>query len=366
VTGDQRNINLDSSQRSAVAGHRSGILKMQTIVLTLILLGINAILAIWVTVPFSGWLAHRVGAMDQPGKYKIHSRPTPRLGGLGIILAFAGTIAGLLSLATISGTVYRHVIILLALMPGIALLGFVDDLRGLKEWIKFLSEGLIALIFIALVSIEFGWLAILAWFWIVGLINGYNFLDGMDGLASGVATIHLLTLTLMFLIVGNGILALVAGLLAVATVSFLRYNWPPAQIFMGDIGSLSLGFAIASLSLLVVINENFALEAMLAVALAAGLPVGDVALTFLRRLVNGKPLFPADRGHFYDQMIDKGKLPKSKILRLSLITSAAIGSLSIVAFVLPTPLAIGSFILAGGLLLAAAWYFKISLRWETS
>lgn len=339
---------------------------MHPIILTLVLLGINAILALWVTVPFSGWLAHRLGAMDQPGKYKIHSTPTPRLGGLGIILAFACTITGLLSIAPLSSMAYRHLIILLALMPGIAVLGFVDDLRGLKEWIKFLSEGLIALIFIALVGIEFGWLAILAWFWIVGLINGYNFLDGMDGLAGGAATIHLLTLTMMFLSAGNDILALVAGLLAVATVGFLRYNWPPAQIFMGDIGSLSLGFVIAILSLLLVINENFALQAMLAVALAAGLPMGDVALTFLRRLVNGKPLFSADRGHFYDQMVDRGNLAKPKILRLSLIISAAIGSLSIVTLTLSTLLAIGSFTLAGGLLLLVAWHFKISLKWETS
>ncbi len=340
-------------------------LSMHPIIFSLVILATSAFLAIWLTIPFSMWLAGRVGAIDMPGKYKIHARPIPRLGGLGILLAFGLTSSGLLLSLDIPAIVYRQLIVLLTLLLGVAAIGFLDDVRGVREWIKFVWEGIIALILISLLDAQSWWLAVIAWFWIVGLINGYNFLDGMDGLAASAAAINLLALAAMCIISGNGVLAIIAGALATATLGFLRYNWPPATIFMGDIGSLSLGFMISALSLLLVINENFSFNAVLAVILAASLPLGDVSLTFLRRLVNRKPLFPADRGHFYDQMVDQGDLSKLKAVCLAMLTATVVGGLGVMIFTLPPPLAIGGFVLGGILLLGAAWHFKISLRWET-
>lgn len=336
------------------------------ILYSVITLAVSAFLSIWLTVPFSTWLADRIGAIDLPGKNKIHSQPTPRLGGLGILLAFVLTLSGLLLVIDIPSIIYRQVVVLFPLILCIAVVGFLDDVYNLRAWIKFVLEGIIGIILVlSLIGAGTWWaIAVITWFWIVGLINGYNFLDGLDGIAASVATMHLFALAAMFLISGNGFLAIVAGTLAVATLGFLRYNWPPATIFMGDIGSLSLGFVISALSLLLVINESFSFNAILAVMLAASLPLGDLSLTFVRRLVNRKPLFLADRGHFYDQMVDRGNLSELNAIRLSLIIAVAVGVLGVITFALPMTLAIGTFVLGGIILLFTVLYLKISLRWE--
>lgn len=338
------------------------------ILYSMIILAVSAFLTIWLTVPLSKWLAGRVGAVDLPGENKIHLQPTPRLGGLGILLAFVLTLGGLLAVIDIPGILYRQAVVLLMLILCIAVVGFLDDVYGVRAWIKFGLEGIIGTIStLSLIGVETRWeSAVIAWFWIVGLINGYNFLDGLDGMAASAAVLHLFALAAMFLISGNGFLAIVASALTVATLGFLRYNWPPATIFMGDIGSLSLGFVISALSLLLVVNESFSFNAILAVVLAASLPLGDLFLTFLRRLVNRKPLFVADRGHFYDQMIDTGGVSALNAMVLSLIIAVAVGGLSVITFALPMPLAILPFVLGVIILLFTARHLKISLQWEKS
>ncbi|HEX9926485.1 MAG TPA: MraY family glycosyltransferase, partial [Anaerolineae bacterium] len=264
------------------------------------------------SVPFSIWLAGRVGAIDLPGKNKVHYRPIPRLGGVGILLACGLAVGGYLTLTNVPARDDRNLVVVAWLLCGIIVIGFWDDIRGLRQWIKLIGEGLITVSLIFLLEVESGWPALVAWFWMLALINGYNFLDGLDGLAAGVAFVHLLALTAMYLILGSGTLAVVSSTLAMAILGFLHYNWPPAKIFMGDVGSLSLGFIISALSLLLVIDESFAVNAVLAVILAASLPLGDVLLTVVRRLVNNRPLFPSDRGHFYDQMVNLGEMSKGR------------------------------------------------------
>ncbi len=310
--------------------------------MVLILTGIAysaAVLAVsvFLTVPFSGWLAGRVGAIDLPGENKIHWQPTPRLGGLGILLAFVLALSSLLAAMDVPGPVCRQLGVLFALLFCLAVVGFLDDVRDLRAGLKLALEGIIgAALVLSLIGAESGWaVAASAWFWAVGLINGYNFLDGLDGQAAGVAAVHLLALAAMLSISGNGFLAIVAGTLALATLGFLRYNWPPATIFMGDIGSLSLGFVISALSLLLVVNESFSVNAILAVTLAASLPLGDLTFTVLRRSVNGKPLFQGDRGHFYDLLVDRVGLSAPNAMRLSLLLAAAVGGLGTSALVLP-------------------------------
>ncbi len=338
------------------------------ILYSVIILAVSGFSTIWLTVPFSKWLAGQVGAVDLPGENKIHLQPTPRLGGLGILLAFVLTLGGLLAVIDIPGIVYRQVVVLFTLILCMAVVGFLDDVYNLRAWIKFGLEGIIGtILIISLIGVETWWgVTVIAWFWIVGLINGYNFLDGLDGMAASVAVMHLFALAAMFLISGNGFLAIVASTLAAATLGFLRCNWPPATVFMGDIGSLSLGFVISALSLLLVVNESFSFNAILAVMLAASLPLGDLFLTFLRRLVNRKPLFLADRGHFYDQMIDRGGVSALNAMVLSLIIAVAVGGLGVITFALPMPLAILPFVLGVIVLLFTVRYLKISLQWEMS
>ena len=331
--------------------------------------------SVFLTVPFSSWLAHRIGAIDLPGEHKIHSQPTPRLGGLGILLAFVLALGSLLVVRNIpvlssvlADLVTRQMMIFCASLLAIAIVGFLDDVYNQKAWLKFVLEGIIASFFILSLPVvqNIGVVAVIAWFWIVSLINGYNFLDGLDGLAASVAVMNLLALAAMFFISGDQFQAIVAGTLVLVTLGFLRYNWPPAIIFIGDIGSLSLGFIISALSLLLVSSENFSFNAILGVILAASLPVGDLSLTFLRRLVNGKPLFTADRGHYYDQMTNAGGISKLNAMRLSILIALAVCGLSVMTFVLPMPLAICPFVLGEIVLLLAFKHFRISLNWEIS
>jgi len=328
----------------------------------------------FLTIPFSSWLARRLGAIDQPGEHKIHAQPTPRLGGVGIVMGFIlavtsllvpllPTLSGIFETPDISTLLDSQLIICFSLLLGIATVGILDDIYNQKAWVKFILEGIIATILIlTLGGLQFGWLfAIIAWFAIVGLINGYNFLDGIDGLAASVAVVHLMTLAAMFVIASNQLLAIVAMTLALATLGFLRYNWPPASIFMGDTGSLSLGFVISALSLTLVIQE-FTAKAVLAVILAASLPLGDLSLTFLRRLVNGQPLFGADRGHYYDQMNITAGISKVDTMRLSILVALSLGILSAIAFAVPISFAIYPLTCGALLLILATRYFKISLQ----
>lgn len=290
--------------------------------------------SIFLTIPFSSWVARLVGAIDLPGEIKVHTEPTPRLGGLGILLAFILALGGFWLAVDVPDNIYSQFVLVLALLISLAICGYLDDVRNLSASLRFLVEGTIGVIFVlAVVGTEINWLIpAIAWFWIVGLINAYNFLDGIDGLAGSIATVNLSALAIMLLMSGNEFLAIAAGTMALATCGFLRYNLPPASIFMGDIGSLSLGFVIASLSLILVVNEGFSLNSLFAVTLAASLPLGDLIATVFRRLLSGKSLFQGDRGHFYDVMVDRFGLSQPQATYYSLFISLVLASLSLIVF----------------------------------
>ncbi|MEL6439654.1 MAG: MraY family glycosyltransferase [Cyanobacteria bacterium J06621_8] len=291
-------------------------------------------ISIFLTIPFSSWLARLVGAMDLPGEIKVHSQPTPRLGGLGILLAFILPLAGLFWFIDVPPAVHRQLIILLGLLISLAICAYLDDVYNLTPILRLVVEGVIgSILVLSIIGMGLNWLLlIIAWFWIVGLINAYNFLDGLDGLAGSVATVNLCALTILLLLSGNDFLAIVAITMALSTCGFLRYNLPPASIFMGDIGSLSLGFIISTLSLILVVNENFSLNSLVAVTLAAALPLGDLVVSVIRRFLQGKSLFQGDRGHFYDVMVDRGGLSKPQATYFSLAIALVLSSLSVIAF----------------------------------
>lgn len=292
------------------------------------------IVSIFLTVPFSSWLARLVGAIDLKGDIKVHTEPTPRLGGLGILLAFFLGLGGLLLTIDIPDGQYWQLILILSLLTSLAICGYFDDVRSLSPSLRFLVEGLIGFIFVLVIlGGSLNWaILVTGWFWIVGLINAYNFLDGLDGLAGSIATVNLFALAIMLLLSGNDFLAIAACTMALATCGFLRYNLPPASIFMGDIGSLCLGFIIAALSLILVFNQNFSASSLLAVILAASLPFGDLIATVIRRLLSGKSLFQGDRGHFYDVMTDRFGLSKSQATYYSLFAALVLASSALVVF----------------------------------
>ena len=291
-------------------------------------------------VPLSNVIARRVGAIDEPGALKVHETPIPRLGGLGIMLAF-------LAVCMVAVAVAPHLYLTrrFSVLGGgtllICVLGLLDDVRGLPQTTKFLFEGTVALLFVILLTPHIAWwLGILTWFWLVGLVNGYNFIDGLDGLASGIAVINLAALAALFFLDGMMGHAIVAVACAGSCLGFLRLNWAPASVFMGDSGSLGLGFLIAGMSVLYVTRSGHSVSRIAAVVLAAGVPVADLAFTFLRRLVGGRSLrpgafFAGDRAHSYDQMKAGGRLTTRTTVLICYVLGLVLAALALTTHVLP-------------------------------
>ena len=209
------------------------------------------------------FFAKKTGALDAPDARKVHKKPVPRIGGVGIYIAFMVAMLSFMTYGELSDEVLTE---LAGLMTGgslIVLLGLIDDYKNLPAKVKLLGQIVCACVLVAFdVRIDFitdpfgdylylEYLAIPATiFWIVGLTNTVNLIDGLDGLAAGVATIASVTICLVALQQGYALVAVLTAALAGAAIGFLFYNFNPAKIFMGDTGSLALGGALAGLSIL--------------------------------------------------------------------------------------------------------------------
>ncbi len=245
------------------------------------------------------------GWVDTPDtERKNHDRPTPNVGGIAIVAGFA---LGLLSLLAFKGLFAFDIsmphLVLLGGALAMVLLGFYDDIRGLSFKRKFFFQVVVAyfllsagyrfdvsdLSFIGLDPYNSALLSIpLTLIWIVGIINAVNLLDGLDGLASGVSMIAFGTLALIFGIHGGDAgLTAIALLMIGATAGFLVFNFNPASIFMGDSGSLFLGYMLAAFSLAGTTHTD-PLLALLVPVVALGLPVLDTGLCMVRRLIDGR------------------------------------------------------------------------------
>ncbi len=270
---------------------------------------------------FGTWLsmvlAKAWGILDQPGAIKIHQRPTPRFGGFGFLLAFV--VGGFLSgiLAPVAG---------LGLFC-MGLVGGLDDRYNLPPKVKLGGQALAALI-LAWYAKDAGlWLSAAAFVCVLGMSNAVNLLDGMDGLAGGSTLISFVGLALLgraYGVVANWEL-LAAGALA----GFLVFNYPKAKTFMGDVGSLSLGYALC---LSLVRLGALGWRPLLLGLCITSIPIFDVALGILRRWLNGRPLFEGDRDHFYDQLHRRWKSP------LKTIWAVYFAGACVVALVLLPPL----------------------------
>lgn len=280
--------------------------------------------------PLARKLARQLGMMDQPDARRIHSVPTPRGGGLAILLSFHAALAIMfyvgLGQYTLSLT-YAWWLVFLQASAVLAIIGFMDDKFGLSPWLKLAGQVLAAtLMYMNGFGVEhvFGlevpeWVdycATLVWF--VLLTNAFNLIDGLDGLASGLALIAALGLAGSLLLRGMPGDTLPLLILAGACLGFLRYNFNPASVFLGDTGSLFLGFALASMSL--VSSSKGTLVTTLAVPLLAmGIPLYDTLLAVWRRSVRAfLPLgtveraagrmrvMQADKDHLHHRFLDLG------------------------------------------------------------
>jgi UDP-N-acetylmuramyl pentapeptide phosphotransferase/UDP-N-acetylglucosamine-1-phosphate transferase len=265
----------------------------------------------YITVAYIRRLALRYNILDNPNERSSHTIPMPRGGGLAIV--FLVLIA---SIVFADQTQANRSLIYIVLGAVLALVGWRDDLFSLSATYRFLVQGLVAVIsmlamgYFRVVRVpligEFDLGAvgiIITFFWIIGMINAYNFMDGIDGMAGGVAVIAGLGWMILSMNVHNSFVFWVALAIAATNVGFLGHNWPPAKIFMGDVASTFLGYSFAVLPLLSASQTG---DALTVGTLLMWIVIMDTFMTFLRRLVKGENVFSGHRSHLFQQLVMGG------------------------------------------------------------
>jgi len=301
-----------------------------------------------IAVPVSIWLAYRLDLVDVPGVRKMHSKAIPRIGGAAVFTSV--TLIFVLALYLHSaigdgGGIQAKIIVLLCAVSLVFIVGLVDDIKNLRARIKLFVQ-LVAAMAVCAAGIRFKSLVItesiafdlglLSWpislLWIVSITNAVNLSDGLDGLAAGVSAITCFALAIIAVSHGD----LVCGLLLVALLgsltSFLFFNRNPAKVFLGDCGSLFLGFTIACASLMVV-GGSASFAEMAVPVLALGIPIFDTLFSMLRRFLERRSLLSPDRSHFHHRLIDLGYSHRGAVLIIYTITSifAGLGILIVTA-----------------------------------
>jgi UDP-GlcNAc:undecaprenyl-phosphate/decaprenyl-phosphate GlcNAc-1-phosphate transferase len=296
-------------------------------------------------------VAVKFNAMDKPDARKVHSKLMPRWGGLAIAMA---AILSILLCFRIFEQAQLLLDIktqknLLGLFLGgglMVIVGMIDDKFNLSAKYKLLGQILIALVvmkfgiaitFLTLPFIGFvylpGWLSVLLTIlWIVGMTNAINLLDGLDGLLAGVATIFALLFFAVSLLTGQIAVAITMIAIAGACVGFLRYNFNPARIFMGDTGSLFLGLMFACLSIIGAFKVTTT-AAMIIPVVIMGLPIFDTSFAIVRRFAHGKPIFSPDKEHVHHQLLARGLSVRQTVLLIYLICcTLGVAGLSVALF----------------------------------
>jgi UDP-GlcNAc:undecaprenyl-phosphate/decaprenyl-phosphate GlcNAc-1-phosphate transferase len=278
-----------------------------------------------ISTPLVRKLAFRVDAVDIPkDNRRIHKEPMPLIGGLAIAM---GVFIGILIFMPIDKTTIS------ILLGGVVILigGIIDDIKELSPRYKMVFQIVAGIILIlGDVKVDFitnpfakgsgimylNWISIpITLFWVVGITNTLNFIDGLDGLSAGVAMISSLSLMAVAARFGYTNVIILAALVAGACLGFLPFNFNPAKIFMGDTGALFLGFMLAAISIEGVMKSVAAI-AVIAPILILGVPIFDTTFAIFRRLLNGQSVAAADKGHLHHRLLNKGFSQKKSVLIL--------------------------------------------------
>lgn len=320
------------------------------LVLILTTLGISL-----VSTPLARKIALRFNICASPNNRTVHKKPIPKLGGLSIFLAFA---IGLIAHSYLTND-YKTLAALLVGGGFVLCVGLLDDIFHLSCYRKLIGQTIAAIVAVyfgfsinsfylpAGLSIELGyWGGALSVLWIVSITNAVNLLDGLDGLAAGFTIVVALFILFAAVIFHNFEIAAIALILVAASVGFLKYNFSPAKIFMGDMGSLFLGFVLACLSLktFTLLDSGTHLSALLVLFL---IPLADTLLAILRRMVSGQSPFTADKKHIHHRLLGLGLSQTGAVLIVYSATFIC-GVLSLVLYVAGIRLAL---IILGGILL---------------
>ena len=297
--------------------------------------------------PLVGAFARRLGMLDVPGGRRRHPRPIPRPGGLAIAVAFGLAIFSFWLVDRVAGGPFlipeevrspRFTLTAIAALLGMSV-GLIDDVLELRARWQFLGLFIVAAIIVAagihidfvndptsdqLVELAFPISVAFTMFWIVGMNVALNFIDGLDGLAAGVAAIAAVTLGGLALLpqVSEPFVAWMGFSLAGAIAGFLLFNFHPARLFLGTTGVAFLGTMLAVLSI-------FGTAKVAAALLVLGVPIIDTFYVFVRRMLAGRPPFAPDRGHFHHRLLDVGLTHQQAVLLIYLMT-AALGTLAFI------------------------------------
>ncbi|TDP91745.1 UDP-GlcNAc:undecaprenyl-phosphate GlcNAc-1-phosphate transferase [Halanaerobium saccharolyticum] len=279
-------------------------------------------------------LAHRLNFIDQPGERKINKKIIATAGGTAIYLAFMIPLRFFLPAnQTVKGIMIGGSFMLI--------LGLLDDKFEISAPIKFLGQIIGALILIYygvkinFITNPFGgfiFLGIYAVpftvFWIVSIINTINLIDGLDGLAAGVSIIAVLTLFAVALQENQVLAPMLAVLLAGSCLGFLKYNFNPAKVFMGDTGSMFIGYIIAAVSITGALKSAAAVTIFVPM-LALAIPILDTTFAIIRRIFNDRPIGEADHGHIHHRLLAIGMNQKQAVISVYVI-SAILGTIAFV------------------------------------
>ncbi len=273
---------------------------------------VAAFVIVMLLTPAVGGMARMLGAVDRPDARRLNRRPIPRLGGLAI---FLGILVPSLAFLDLSSET-RGVLLGAAIAT---VVGAVDDFRGLSPPAKLVGQFVAAAVppafgvwidhftfpFLGVVDLP-AWVGVpISMLFIVAVMNMVNFLDGMDGLAAGVCAIAGVTYAILALSLGKADPAILSAVVAGACLGFLRHNFFPARIFMGDSGALCLGFILASVSIQGLLKTASTVVLLLPLLVLA-VPIIDTSFVVARRVKHNRPIYAADRSHLHHRFLNIG------------------------------------------------------------
>ena len=296
-------------------------------------------------------LALHVGMLDVVDDRRMHEQPKPRIGGIAVYLGFSSALFATVGFALRQTNFFHQaddIHTILGLLFGstiILCIGIWDDIMTMQPRTKFAAQMIVALISMAYGFIIQGfadpfhhnqWIAIplylgipITLVWYLGMMNAINFIDGLDGLLSGVTAIAGLSLFAISAAHGHDVEALILIALVGGAVGFLPHNFNPAKIFLGDSGALFIGYVFATVSIVTTSKVAVAISLIIPL-IALGLPILDTAAAIIRRMLAGKSITDADRGHFHHVLVFRFGLPVRQAVLLIYAVTFALGAAAFV------------------------------------
>jgi len=316
---------------------------------SLLLIFLAALVFSVLAVPLVRRVAHRYNVLDAPSARKIHANPVPLLGGAAIYLA---VILSLLLLGHLEYVQQTASILIGATMMSV--LGVWDDKWGLRPLAKLVGQiGAASLLYFTGVRVSFLHNDFLNYaatvLWVVTITNALNLMDNMDGLAGGIAAIESVFFFLIATLTHQNLIAPLCAVLVGACIGFLYYNFNPASIFMGDTGSLFLGFVLAAVGIKVDFPANYDIVTWMVPILVLGVPLFDTALVTISRIRRGIPISRGGKDHFSHRLVAMGYTRREAVLILYLVQ----GALGVAALVVMQADVLEGYIVGGFVLICA-------------